>query len=47
MVSRGVDTFVEVGPKNVLTKLIQQTVKGVRVFNVEKLEDLEKVLRDL
>ncbi len=40
----GVDTFVEIGPKNVLSKLIQQTVPYVRVYNVEKVEDLEKVL---
>ncbi len=43
MVEQGVDTFVEIGPKNVLSKLIQQTVKDVRVFNVETPEDLEKV----
>ncbi|RLJ70003.1 [acyl-carrier-protein] S-malonyltransferase [Hydrogenivirga caldilitoris] len=43
MVEQGVDTFVEVGPKNVLSKLIQQTVPEVRVFNIEKVEDLEKV----
>ncbi|MFN3947364.1 MAG: ACP S-malonyltransferase, partial [Aquificaceae bacterium] len=43
MVEEGVDTFVEIGPKNVLSKLIQQTVPHVKVFNVEKLEDLEKV----
>ncbi len=43
MVEKGVDTFVEVGPKNVLSKLIQQTLPNVRVFNIEKLEDLEKV----
>ncbi|MEJ7620428.1 MAG: ACP S-malonyltransferase, partial [Aquificaceae bacterium] len=43
MVEQGVDTFVEIGPKNVLSKLIQQTVQNVRVFNVEKVEDLEKV----
>ena len=42
--SLGVDTFVEIGPKNVLTKLIQQTVPHVRVFNVEKVQDMEKVL---
>lgn len=47
MVEQGVDTFVEIGPKNVLSKLIQQTVLQVRVFNVEKLEDVEKVLRAL
>jgi len=43
MVELGVDTFVEIGPKNVLSKLVQQTTPNVRVFNVEKLEDLEKV----
>ena len=43
MVAEGVDTFIEVGPKNVLSRLIQQTVPSVRVFNVEKVEDLEKV----
>jgi len=43
MVDKGVDTFVEIGPKNVLSKLIQQTAPNVRVFNVEKVEDLEKV----
>ena len=43
MVAEGVDTFIEVGPKNVLSKLIQQTSPGVRVFNIEKVEDLEKV----
>ena len=45
MVEQGVDTFVEIGSKNVLSKLIQQTVQNVRVFNVEKVEDLEKVLK--
>jgi len=45
MVEQGVDTFVEIGPKNVLSKLIQQTVQNVRVFNVEKVEDLEKVFK--
>ncbi len=43
MVEKGVDTFIEIGPKNVLSKLLQQTVPNVRVFNVEKVEDLEKV----
>jgi len=43
----GVGVFVEIGPKNVLSKLIQQTVSGVSVFNVEKLEDLEKLKKVL
>lgn len=45
MVEQGVDTFVEIGPKNVLSRLIQQTVPHARVFNVEKVEDVEKVLK--
>jgi [acyl-carrier-protein] S-malonyltransferase len=40
---QGVDTFIEVGPKNVLSKLIQQTVEGVTVCNLDKVEDLEKL----
>jgi len=47
MIEKGVDTFVEIGPKNVLTRLIQQIDSGVRAFNVEKVEDLEKVLSAL
>ncbi len=45
MVEQGVDTFIEIGPKNVLSKLIQQVAPQVRVFNVEKVEDLDKVLK--
>ncbi len=45
MGKEGVDTFIEVGPKNVLSRLIQQTLPNARVFNVEKLEDLEKVAK--
>ena len=47
MVEQGVDTFIEIGPKNVLSKLIQQTAPQVRVFNVEKVEDIETVKRAL
>jgi [acyl-carrier-protein] S-malonyltransferase len=47
MISQGVDTFVEIGPKNVLSKLISQIDSRVRVFNVDKLQDAENVLRAL
>ncbi len=43
MVQKGVDTFIEIGPKNVLSKLVQQTVPEARVFNVGKVEDLENI----
>ncbi|MFP3254426.1 MAG: ACP S-malonyltransferase [Hydrogenobaculum sp.] len=47
MISQGVDTFVEIGPKNVLSKLISQIDSRVRVFNVDKLQDVENVLKAL
>ena len=43
MTSNVVDTFVEIGPKNVLSKLISQTVEGVKVCNLDKVGDLEKL----
>ena len=45
MYEKGVDTFIEIGPKNVLSKLIQQTIPEARVFNIEKPQDAEKVLK--
>jgi [acyl-carrier-protein] S-malonyltransferase len=35
MIAQGVTTFVEIGPKNVLTGLIKRIDKGVQVMNVE------------
>jgi len=43
MTSQGVDIFIEIGPKNVLSKLINQTVENVQTLNIEKVEDLEKL----
>jgi len=47
MIEQGVHTFVEIGPKNVLSKLISQIDNRVRVFNVDKLQDAENVLKAL
>ncbi len=47
MIEQGVDTFVEIGPKNVLSKLISQIDSRVRVFNVDKLQDAENLLKVL
>jgi [acyl-carrier-protein] S-malonyltransferase len=43
MHSHGVDTFVEIGPKNVLSKLITQIVPSAKTLNVDKVEDLERL----
>ncbi len=47
MIEQGVDTFVEIGPKNVLSKLISQIDNRVRVFNVDKIQDAENLLKVL
>ncbi|WP_457639435.1 ACP S-malonyltransferase [Persephonella sp.] len=40
---QGVDTFVEVGPKKVLTGLIKRIVKGADLINIQTLEDISKL----
>lgn len=44
MKSMGVDTFYEVGPKNVLKGLVRRIDKSLKVINVEKPKDIEKIL---
>jgi [acyl-carrier-protein] S-malonyltransferase len=50
MLADGFDTFVEVGPKNVLSGLVKKHLGGrddIRVFNVDGPESLEKLKKDL
>ena len=47
MVSQGVDTFVEVGPKKVLTGLIKRIARDVRLVNVEGPAELEHFAKKL
>jgi len=47
MNSEGVDYFIEVGPGNVLKKLIKQILPKAKVYNVFDSESLEKVIRRL
>lgn len=47
MAANGVDTFIEVGPKKVLSGLIKRIVPDVRIFNVEDTKTLEETLKAL
>ena len=43
MKNQGVDTFIEIGPKKVLTGLIKRIAKGSNLINIQTLEDIEKL----
>jgi [acyl-carrier-protein] S-malonyltransferase len=44
MKSKGVDTFVEIGPGSVLSGLIKKVDKNLKVFNIDKVSDIEKLV---
>lgn len=43
----GVDTIVEIGPGNTLKGFIRKINKSIKVYNVENLEDCDKVAKEL
>lgn len=45
MITDGVDTFVEIGPGKTLSGFMRKINKEMKVYNVEKVEDLEKLDR--
>jgi [acyl-carrier-protein] S-malonyltransferase len=45
MIENGVDTFIEVGPRKVLSGLIKRIDGNVRVCNVEDIKTLEETLK--
>ncbi len=47
MVENGVDIFIEVGPKRVLSGLIKRIDKNVKVFNVEDTKSLTETIDSL
>ncbi|MDQ2976402.1 MAG: ACP S-malonyltransferase, partial [Acidobacteriota bacterium] len=47
LISRGVDTFVEVGPGKVLTGLMRQISREVKNFNVEDVTSLKNASANL
>lgn len=47
MIADGIDTFIEIGPGKTLTGFMGRINKEVRVFNVDKLADFEKLKEQL
>ena len=47
MIEDGVDTFIEIGPGKTLTGFMRKINKDVKVMNIDKLADMDKVLEEL
>ncbi|MCQ4087151.1 ACP S-malonyltransferase [Saccharibacillus sp. JS10] len=47
LIGEGVDTFIEIGPGNVLAGLIKKIDKSVRIFSVNSLESAEALTSEL
>ena len=43
MIADGVDTFVEIGPGKTLSGFMRKINRDVKVINIEKVEDLQKL----
>lgn len=47
MIGDGADTFIEIGPGRTLTGFMRKINRDMKVYNIEKLEDLDKVVEAL
>lgn len=43
MIADGADTFIEIGPGKTLSGFMRKINRDVKVINIEKVEDLEKL----
>lgn len=47
LAEQGVDTVIEIGPGNTISKFIKKTVKDMKVYSIDKVESFEQTVEAL